>query len=243
MRLWKQIYELTMAEIRVVGIRRIMVWIVFIGVFGFNGANFSRLIGVQTIGGPITMIFSIYFLIMLPALGKLLLVRPGYTRNYYRNDPMTKWQAQLRILPVPYSAMMAAKITQMVVMMLVSGTIFFIGFYMGVSSTMKLLFEYNYISFAVVWLAYGITFLAILTYAELTRNSKVYSWFSYSILGCLPIIEIILYVFDKDVFMNSLHWVKVWPLLAPITMLLIAALGLYGMWYGVRKKLIYRDLM
>jgi len=183
---------------------------------------------------------DIYFLTLVPILGFIFNKK---SMNYHRDDSYTVSLAHMRTMPISFQVMMTSRIIQMILPLVVNGTIFFTVQYLFAERLFEGMTLAQYISYALVWLGYAVLMSAVYIYTELTRSGKVYLGVTIVLMVCTIAAALICWFAKVSIIVFTVEVAKQSPLLAPITMLAVSWLAIYISIISVRRKLKTRDLM
>ncbi|WP_314587488.1 hypothetical protein [Paenibacillus terrigena] len=189
---------------------------------------------------PAHFFVDFYFLTLVPILGFIFNKK---SFNYHRDDSYTVGLAHMRTMPISFQVMMTSRIIQLILPLVVNGTIYFTVQYLFAERLFDGMTLVQYISYALVWLGYAVLMSAVYIYTELTRSGKVYLGVTIVLMVCIIAAALICWFTKVSVIVFTVEVAKQSPLLAPIIMSLVSWIAIYISIIGVRRKLKTRDLM
>ncbi|WP_152396417.1 hypothetical protein [Paenibacillus guangzhouensis] len=186
------------------------------------------------------LFIDFYFLTMVPILGFILNKK---SFNYHRDDSYTVNLAHTRTMPVSFEVIMTSRIIQLILPLLVNGTIFFTAQYLFAERLFDGMTVPQYISYTSIWLGYAVLTSAVYIFVEMTRSGKTYLAVTV-VLMVLNIAAALICWFAKvSILVLTVDIAKQHPLLSPVLMFIAAGCVMFLTVKGIRRKLKTRDLM
>jgi len=181
-----------------------------------------------------------YFLTMVPILGFIFNKK---SFNYHRDDSYTVNLAHMRTMPISFEVMIVSRIIQMILPLLVNGTIFFTAQYLFAERLFDDMTLPQYISYAAIWLGYAVLLSAVYIYMEMTRSGRMYLAMTIALMVINTAAALICWFAKVSIIVFTVDIAKHSSLLSPILMLIVAGCAMFISITGIRRKLKTRDLM
>ena len=181
-----------------------------------------------------------YFLTMVPILGFIFNKK---SFNYHRDDSYTVNLAHMRTMPISFEVMIISRIFQLILPLLVNGTIFFTAQYLFAERLFDGMSVPQYISYAAIWLGYSVLYSAVYIYVELTRSGKTYLAVTIALMVLNTAAALSCWFAKVSIIVFTVDIAKQSPLLSPILMFIVAGCAMFLSIKGIRRKLKTRDLM